>query len=57
MELKQAIKHFGTKAELARKMGVTRQAITGWGDGIPAGRQFQLEVLTGGKLKAERKSA
>jgi len=49
-----AINHFGTQASLARALGIHRAAINGWGDQVPLGRQYQLEVLTKGALKADR---
>ena len=49
----QAIAHFGTQAALARALGIQRAAVHGW-RGVPLGRQYQLEVLTGGALKADR---
>lgn len=48
----EAIAYFGTQAALARALGVNRAAINGWGDKIPPGRQYQLEVITKGRLKA-----
>jgi len=47
-----AIRFFGSKAELARALGIKRQAITSWRDRVPLARQYQIEQLTGGKLKA-----
>lgn len=54
-----AIQHFGSQAALAAALGVTQPTVSGWNsDGrIPFTRQFQLEVLTAGKLTAERKVA
>lgn len=48
-----AIKHFGSLAAVGRALGVGRAAVCAW-DEIPIGRQCQLEVLTGGTLKADR---
>lgn len=56
MRTKAAIKKFGTAANLARALGITRQAITDWGDEVPEGRAYQLEILTNGELKAPRPS-
>lgn len=39
---------------MAQALGVWVSAIYQWGEYPPIGRQFQLEVLTEGKLKAER---
>jgi len=49
-----AITHFGRQASLARALGIHRAAINSWGDQVPLGRQYQLEVLTHGALRADR---
>jgi len=54
MTTKQALEYFGYQASLARSLGVKYQAIQQWGEYPPIGRQYQIEVLTGGALKAER---
>jgi len=48
-----AIKHFGSASALAEALAVTRQAVSDWQQ-IPLGRQYQLQVLTGGELVADR---
>jgi DNA-binding transcriptional regulator YdaS (Cro superfamily) len=54
MTKQSAITYYGSQAALARALGINRAAINAWGDGIPIGRQYQIEVLTAGKLKADR---
>lgn len=54
MRTEEAIKHFGTAAELARQLGISRQSVHDWGDYVPEGRAYQLEVLTQGALRAPR---
>lgn len=54
MTTQEAIDFFGGIKELAAKLGVWPQAITAWGETPPMGRQYELEVKTGGKLRAER---
>ena len=57
MKTADAINHFGTQKNLCMALGIkTRQTIHAWGDFPPPGRQYQIEVLTNGKLRAERKS-
>lgn len=58
MTLDQAVEHFGSRAALARAVGVSPQAVQQWGETgrIPRGRQFQIEVITRGELKADRKA-
>lgn len=57
MDKQQAIRHFGSSAALARALGITRAAVTNWGERVPPLRQWELEVLTEGALKAERRDA
>lgn len=46
-------KHFGTAAAAARKLGLTRAAISLWQKkGIPLHRQLHIQEKTRGKLKA-----
>jgi DNA-binding transcriptional regulator YdaS (Cro superfamily) len=52
MRKADAIAAFGTAAELARALGITRAAIHQWGDTVPLARQYQVERLTQGRLKA-----
>ena len=53
MKTESAVKHFGSKAALADALGIKRSAVSQWGDTIPQGRAYQIEVLTGGALKAD----
>jgi DNA-binding transcriptional regulator Cro len=51
----EAVTFFHSQSGLARVLGVTSQAVNKWvaqGE-IPVGRQFQLQVLTRGKLRAD----
>lgn len=52
MRTSEAVAYYGTKAELARALGIARQAITSWGAFVPPRRALELEKLTRGKLKA-----
>ncbi|WP_298144345.1 Cro/CI family transcriptional regulator [uncultured Acinetobacter sp.] len=45
------------KSKLAKKLNVCRSTITGWEkNGIPPRTQATFEVLTNGKLKADRQA-
>lgn len=58
MKTDDAIKHFGgKKIDLARALDLSPSAITQWGDIVPLLRQYQLERITKGKLKAEPAAA
>jgi transcriptional repressor of cell division inhibition gene dicB len=54
MTLNQALKHFGSYAQIAAALGIKAPSVYGWEDGgIPELRQLQLQHLTGGALKAD----
>lgn len=52
----QVFQYFGGKAETARALGITYQAVDKW-ETVPRGRQFEIQHITNGKLKAERTAA
>ena len=45
------IKFFGSKAAVARALGISQVAVTRWGSAIPEKRAVRLERLTVGFLK------
>ncbi len=51
MRTVDAIRHFGSKAAVARALGITRASLTDWKDLVPALRAAQLEQITAGHLK------
>ncbi|NYT74225.1 Cro/Cl family transcriptional regulator [Halomonas sp. QX-2] len=54
MKTEDAIKHFGgKKIELAKALKISPSAVTMWGEEIPLLRQYQLERITDGALKAD----
>ena len=55
----EAIQHFGGQSGLAKAVGVTQPTVSGWKTSgkIPEPRQFHIEVVTKGKLRADRLSA
>jgi hypothetical protein len=55
MTTQEAVEHFGGQKHLIAALGLkARQTVTAWGDYPPIGRQYQIEVLTNGKLKASK---
>ena len=52
MKTKSAVEYFGTKVAIADALGIKKSAVSQWGQNVPKGRAYQIEVLTGGKLKA-----
>ena len=61
MTYDEAMGIFGTQANLARALGLSQSSISLWGKGprgakvfaIPPAYQYQLEVITNGKLRAD----
>ncbi|QJT25386.1 hypothetical protein E4185_03620 [Aeromonas media] len=53
MRKHDAITHFGGVTATAKALGISHAAVVKWGDPIPQGRAYQIEVLTGGTLKAD----
>ncbi len=53
MKTDDVIAHFGGITPLAKALEVKTQAISQWGENIPKLRAYQIEVLTGGALKAD----
>jgi len=56
MTKSQAIQHFGSISALAKALGVTYEAVRQWAD-VPELRQYQIERLTKGALKAGKTDA
>lgn len=56
MKLNEVADFFGGKKKLADALGIFPSAVTQWGNSVPVGRQYQIEVLTKGRFKAARKS-
>ena len=55
MKIDDVAAFFGNKQKLADALGIFPSAVTQWGETIPQGRQYQIQVITGGKFKAEQK--
>lgn len=53
MTKKEAVDFYVTQIALAKALDITQSTVAGWGDYPPDIRQVQLEMITGGKLKAE----
>ena len=56
MTVEQVIQHFGGVSQTARALGISYQAVAQW-TSVPEGRQWQIQALTNGQLKACTKAA
>ncbi len=54
MKTKTAIDHFGSRQALADALGISREATYGWGEIVPEQRQYQIQVITAGRLVASK---
>lgn len=54
MRTEDAVRYFQGVGRLAERLGISRKSIWKWGDRPPAGRQYELEVITGGALTADQ---
>lgn len=55
MKTQEVIDHFGSKAAIAELLGCHKSTVSMWGDEPPLGRQYEIQALTKGKLKAAPK--
>lgn len=53
MTTKEAIDHYGGIKQLAAELGIWAHVIYRWGEHPPKARQYEIQVKTNGKLKAE----
>jgi DNA-binding transcriptional regulator YdaS (Cro superfamily) len=52
MKTTDAAAFFGSKKKLATALAINPSAVTQWGEYVPESRQYQIQVLTKGRLKA-----
>lgn len=53
MRTSAAVKHFKKRIRIAEQLKITRAAVYQWGDIVPLASAYELERLTGGKLKVD----
>ncbi len=54
MNYQSMLAHFGTATAAADALGITVQAVSKWKiHGIPRGRQYEIQFITGGRLRAD----
>lgn len=45
MTIQEAMEALGSKSEIARLLGVSRQAVSKWGDELPPLRVYQIKEI------------
>lgn len=54
MNFKDLVDHYGSQRQIAQALGVSKQLVSYWKRaGVPIGRQYEIQILTGGRLRAE----
>ena len=53
MTTKEAAAHYGSQLAIARALGIWPTAVSQWGESPPLLRQYQIQCLTEGALKAD----
>ena len=53
MKKKDVIDHYGSEAETARALAISRQAVNTWPDVVPENTAYRIQVLTNNKLKVD----
>jgi hypothetical protein len=48
-----AKKHFGSLEAIAQSLGITRSAVSQWPERVPRGAAYELQHITGGKLRVK----
>ena len=49
----EVINFFGSLSATARALNIKQPSVSKWNDYPPANRQMQVQIISGGKLKAE----
>lgn len=49
----EVVAYFGTAIALAKALGISAASVSEWGDLIPEGRAYQLQVMTAGALRVD----
>ena len=54
MKKLDVIAYFGGVTKTAKALGISKSAVSLWGEETPYGRACQVQLLTKGKLKTEQ---
>lgn len=53
MKKSDALRYFGNAYQLAKALNIQQSAVSRWTTYVPIIRAFQIERISGGKLKAD----
>jgi len=53
MTTDEIIRHYKTQEAVAKALGITQSAVSQWDERPPMLRQYQIQVVTRGELRAD----
>jgi len=53
MKTADALALYESTLEIGRVLGISRQAVDQWGEVVPEGSAYKLQVITGGRLQVD----
>lgn len=53
MKTSEVLEHYGSQTAVAEALGIRQPSVANWDEFPPAKRQLQIQIATGGKLRAE----
>lgn len=56
MTKEEVIEFYKGASKVAKALRINKSSVSSWGDAPPRGIQFELEAMTGGRLKADREA-
>lgn len=48
-----AVQYFDGRRSLAERLGISVQAVAKWGEAVPEGTAYKLQVVTNGRLRVD----
>lgn len=54
MKTNDVFLYFGSKTKTGEALGITKAAISQWGEKVPPLRAYEIERLTNGELKVDQ---
>lgn len=57
MKKKTVIEYYGTGTAVAKALGITRQAVSDWGEDVPESSAWKIQCLTNGELQVNDEKA
>lgn len=54
MKKSDVIAHFGGVTATAKALGIKKSSVSQWGEEIPKGRAYEVQVMTEGKLMVNK---